>query len=124
MTSHRPAASWVVAGVLLAGLVVEAVHQIIAGNDAPDLPVIDDWLHAALILAASAICARGAIRRRRGPGRAAWWCFAAGLLLFALAEITWGALYSRGGPVPVPNPTDVGYLATYPLFMAGLALMV
>ena len=63
-------------------------------------------------------------RRHAGPSRAAWWCFAAALLLFALAEITWGALYSGGGDVPSPNPTDALYLSTYPLFMAGLVLMV
>ncbi len=61
---------------------------------------------------------------RTRPSRAAWWCFAAALLLFALAEITWSALYSGGGDVPSPNPTDVLYLSTYPLFMAGLVLMV
>jgi hypothetical protein len=124
MSTLRPVWSWVPAGVLLVGLLVEAVHDITAGAGAPDLPIIDDWLHAALILASSAICARGAIRRGRGPNSGAWWCFAAALLVFALAEITWGALYSGGGPVPTPNPTDVLYLATYPLFMAGLVLMV
>ena len=118
------AASRTVVAVLAAGLLVEAVHQIVAGNHAPDLPAIDDWLHAALILAASAICARGAVRRRPGPARGAWWCFAAALLLFALAEIAWGLLYARDADVPTPNPTDVLYLATYPLFMAGLVLMV
>jgi hypothetical protein len=123
MTARR-AAPAVLAGVLLVGLAVEAAHQIAAGNGAPDLPIIDDWLHDGLILASSAICAWGATRRRPGPSRAAWWCFAAALLVFALAEIAWGVLYSRGGPVPTPNPTDVLYLATYPLFMAGLVLMV
>jgi hypothetical protein len=121
---RRPALMSLVAALLLAGLLVEAVHEIAAGNGAPDLPIIDDWLHAGLILASSAICARGAVRRAPGPSRAAWWCFAAALLLFAIAEISWGALYSRGGAVPVPNQTDVLYLATYPLFLAGLVLMV
>jgi hypothetical protein len=115
---------WVLAGVLLIGLVVEAVHQRTAGDHPLDLPVVDDWLHAGLILASSAICAFGARRRRAGPARAAWWCFAAALLLFALAEITWSGLYSRGGDVPSPNLTDALYLSTYPLFMAGLVLMV
>lgn len=115
---------WVLAVVLLIGLVVEAVHQLSVGDHAADLPVVDDWLHAGLILASSAICAWGARRRRVGPSRAAWWCFAAALLLFALAEITWSALYSGGGDVPSPNPTDALYLSTYPLFMAGLVLMV
>jgi hypothetical protein len=120
----RPATGRVVVGVLLLGLAVEATHQILAGEDAPDLPIIDDWLHSGLILAASAICARGARQRLPGPGRGAWWCFAAALFLFGIAEITWGLLFSRGEPVPSPNPTDLLYLATYPLFMAGLVLMV
>jgi hypothetical protein len=110
--------------LLLMGLVVEAVHQVSAGDHPRDLPVIDDWLHAGLILASSAICARGAVRRPPGPSRAAWWCFAVALLLFACGEIAWGVLYHRGGVVPEPNPTDVFYLATYPLFMAALVLMV
>ncbi len=122
--SGRPSVSRLLVAVLLAGLLVEAVQRIVAGEGAPDVPAIDDWLHSGLILAASAICARGAVRRRPGPARAAWWCFAVALLLFALAEFTWGLLYSRGGIVPTPNPTDVLYLATYPLFMAGLVLMV
>ena len=112
--------------VLLLGLLVETVHQITAGGThAPDLPIIDDWLHAALILASSAICAWGARQRTGRASRAAWWCFTAALLLFGLAEITWGVLYSEGVDiVPTPNPTDVLYLGTYPLFMAGLVLMV
>ena len=108
-----------VAAVLLAGLLVEAAHQISAGDHAPDLPIVDDWLPAGLILASSAVCVWGARRRQTGPSRAAWWCFAAALLLFALAELLWGALYGDGGDVPTPNPTDVLYLGTYPLFMAG-----
>jgi hypothetical protein len=103
---------------------VEAAHQLGAGDHPADLPIVDDWLHSALILASSAICARGARRRHPGPARGAWWCFAAALLLFGLAEILWSALYEHGGDVPTPNPTDPFYLATYPLFMAGLVLMV
>jgi hypothetical protein len=120
----RTSAVRIVAVLLLLGLVVEAVHGIGAGEHTTDLPIIDDWLHSALILAASAMCARGALRRRAPASRAAWWCFAAALLLFGLAEILWGLLYAGGGDVPTPNPTDVPYLATYPLFMAGLVLMV
>jgi len=124
---ERGARRWrrvAVAAVLGAGLVVEAVHQIRAGDHAPDLAIIDDWLHAGLILASSAVCVWGARHRKTSPSRGAWWCFAAALLLFALAELLWGALYGDGGDVPTPNPTDVLYLGTYPFFMAGLVLMV
>lgn len=112
------------AAVLLLGLVVETVHHLTGGPHGQDLPLVDTWLHSALILVSSVVCARGARRRPPGPSRAAWWCFAAALLLFAVAEITWGVLYAQGGDVPTPNPTDALYLGTYPLFMAGLVLMV
>lgn len=123
--ARRGRLGWLLAALLLAGLVVETVHDLRAGDRAPDLPVVDDWLHSALILASSAICVGGARRRVPGsPSRAAWWCFAAALLLFGLAEILWSALYPAGVDVPTPNPTDPLYLATYPLFMAGVVLMV
>ena len=110
--------------VLLLGLILEAGHQISAGVHGPDHPLIDDWLHSGLILASSALCAWGARRRTVGPSRAAWWCFATALLLFGLGEIAWSMLYADGGDAPTPNATDVLYLATYPLFMAGLVLMI
>jgi hypothetical protein len=126
LRAWRPGAASrrLLAVVLLLGLVVEAGHQIIAGVHGPDYPLIDDGLHSVLILASSALCAWGAHRRTLRSSRAAWWCFAAALLLFGLAEIAWSVLYADGGDVPTPNPTDVLYLATYPLFMAGLVLMI
>lgn len=115
----------ILAVVLALGLAVEAAHQIgTRGPHTADLPVVDDWLHSALILASAGFCAWGAHIRRAPPARAAWWCFTAALLVFGAAEITWSALYSGGGDVPTPNPTDPLYLATYPLFMAGLVCMV
>jgi hypothetical protein len=123
--ARRSRLGWLLAALLLAGLVVETVHDLRAGDRAPDVPIVDDWLHSTLILASSAICVAGARRRvPRSPSRGAWWCFAAALLLFGLAEVLWSALYPAGADVPTPNPTDPLYLATYPLFMAGLVLMV
>lgn len=110
--------------VLLLGLGVETGHQITAGIHGPDNRLIDDGLHSALILASSALCAQGARRRTGRPSRAAWWCYATALLVFGIAEIAWSMLYGDGGDVPTPNATDLLYLATYPLFMAGLVLMI
>src|SRR6185503_13139046 len=110
--------------VLLLGLAVEAGHRLAAGTDAPAWPLVDDVVHDGLILASSAFCAWGARHRRALASRSAWWCFSAALLLFALGEITFNLLYPVGAEVPTPNPTDALYLATYPLFMAGLVLMV
>lgn len=115
-----------VAVVLFLGLAIEATHQIRTGGPhQSDLPIVDDWLHSALILASAAVCYWGArLRPAGGPARRAWYCFTAALLVFGAAEITWSVLYSGGGDVPTPNPTDPLYLATYPLFMAGLVFMV
>ncbi|MEJ2865547.1 hypothetical protein [Actinomycetospora flava] len=110
---------------LLAGLVVEATHQIRAvGPHTSDLPLVDDWLHSALILASAGVCLWGARLRPPGPARRAWYCFTTALVVFGVAEIIWSVLYSGGGDVPTPNPTDPLYLATYPMFMAGLVFMV
>lgn len=111
-------------GLLAAGLLVEAVYDVMAGPDAADFVPIDDWLHDALILAAAVICARGARRRPSGPDRRGWWFISAGLVVFGAAEILWGVLFPDGIIVPKPNVTDVLYLSTYPLFMAGLVLLV
>jgi hypothetical protein len=122
---HTRPTSRTLAVLLGLGLVVEATHQIRTGGPhSSDLPIVDDWLHSTLILASAACCLRGAFLRPPGPARRAWYCFTAALLVFGAAEITWSVLYSDGGDVPTPNPTDPLYLATYPLFMAGLVLMV
>ncbi|GAA4916340.1 hypothetical protein EV188_104480 [Actinomycetospora succinea] len=115
-----------VAAVLGLGLVVEATHQLrTRGPHTTDLPIVDNWLHSTLILASAGICLWGAfLRPAGGPARRAWFCFTTALLVFALADILWVVLYSGSGDVPTPNPTDPLYLATYPLFLAGLVFMV
>ncbi|MEU8002189.1 hypothetical protein AB0B66_13580 [Catellatospora sp. NPDC049111] len=115
---------WGLVVVLFMGLVVEAVRELSRGDQPSHLPVVDDWLSAGLILVSSVMCAWGARRRPAGRARAAWWCFAAALLLFALAVIAERVMYTVSDDVPSPNPTDLLYLSTYPLFMAGLVFMV
>jgi diguanylate cyclase (GGDEF)-like protein/PAS domain S-box-containing protein len=65
------------------------------------------------------------IRIHRPQARLAWWCFAAGLLLFWM-----GDLYTYSYPklfhadVPFPSIGDAIYLAVYPVLMVGLGVLV
>jgi hypothetical protein len=111
--------------VLAAGVVLEAVHEIRVhpGASAAD-PFFDDWLHDLLILTSAGVCAAGAARHTR-DGRA-WTCIAVALLFVGLAEITWDVLYTHvdADAIPYPDLADVFDLLSYPLFLAGLVLIV
>ena len=111
--------------VLAAGVVLEAVHEIRVhpGASAAD-PFFDDWLHDFLILTSAAVCAAGALRHTR-DGRA-WMCIAVALLCIGLSEITWDVLYTHvdADAIPYPDLADVFDLLSYPLFLAGLVLIV
>jgi hypothetical protein len=112
-------------GVLLVGgVVVEALHELTVppGSSAAG-PLFDDWLHDTLILASAGVCAAGA--RRHPRDARAWACVAAALLCIGLGEVVWGLLYDNSDTaIPYPNPADAFDLASYPLFAAGLILIV
>ena len=65
--------------VLVAGVVLEAVHEIrVHPGTSPAGPFFDDWLHDSLIFISAGVCGAGAVRHTR-DGRA-WTCMAAALL--------------------------------------------
>ena len=111
--------------VLLGGVALEALHEItVHPAESPAGPFFDDWLHDFLILASAGVCAAGAARHAR-EGRA-WTCIAAALLCLGVSEVIWDVLYTHvdAAAIPYPNVTDVFDLASYPLFLVGLILIV
>jgi hypothetical protein len=82
--------------------------------------IVDDIGTALAALAATALCARAAIRQG-GRLRLTWWLLAAACGCWALAEITW-AVYDLvlDRAVPVPSWADVGYLGAIPLAVGAL----
>lgn len=111
--------------VLVAGVILEAIHEITVHPGAsPADPFFDDWLHDFLILTSAGVCAAGATRHTR-DGRA-WTCIAVALLCIGLGEITWDLLYTNvdAASIPYPSLADVFDLASYPLFLTGLILIV
>ena len=66
-------------------------------------------------LAAVAVAAAGVVVRRP-PRRSAWLLLVAGLAAFAMGDLVALMTSTRQGL----GPADVGYLAAYPLLVAGL----
>lgn len=111
--------------VLVVGVALEALHEItVHPAESPAGPFFDDWLHDFLILASAGVCAAGAARHSR-DGRA-WTFMALALLCLGVSEVIWDLLYTHvdAAAIPYPSVTDVFDLASYPLFLAGLILIV
>jgi signal transduction histidine kinase len=82
-----------------------------------------DVLYVVIGLAAVAAVLYGA--RDREEGRLAWQLFAAGLLCAVAADAISGFYEIHlGKEPPVPSSADVFYLASYPLLIAGIFLLL
>jgi PAS domain S-box-containing protein len=81
---------------------------------------VDDYGEAVPALLA-AVAALVAARRSHGRGRAAWLLIGASASAWALGELTWAYLEVVEGQLePFPSAADFGFLASYPLAVAGL----
>jgi diguanylate cyclase (GGDEF)-like protein len=101
------------------------------------LAIVHDWMgiggpgfgdfvngpaYDAVVVLAGAACLLRARDDRRE--RLAWIALAASVIVWAAGEIYW-TLYIEGNPsAPFPSWADLGYLAFYPLAVAGLYLLV
>lgn len=91
------------------------------GGSGLDL-AINGVVYDAVVVCAGLGCLLRA--SRGGPERTAWIAIAASIFAWAAGEIWW-TLYIEGNPnAPYPSPADIGYLAFYPLAVAGLYLLV
>ncbi|HEX6602325.1 MAG TPA: GGDEF domain-containing protein [Solirubrobacterales bacterium] len=111
-----------IAGVLFGGAAVVVLHDW-AGIGGPGLDsVINGAVYDAVVVCAGLACLMRALRG--GPERTAWLVISAAILSWAAGEIWW-TLHIEGNPdAPYPSPADIGYLAFYPLAVAGLYLLV
>jgi hypothetical protein len=110
-------------GAFLFGGAAVAIPHDWAGVGGPGIaPAINGPVYDAVVVAAGLACLLRA--RESGPERRAWVLIATSVLSWAAAEISW-TLYIEGTPsAPYPSPADVGYLAFYPLAVAGLFRLV
>jgi diguanylate cyclase (GGDEF)-like protein len=111
-----------ISAVLFGGIALAVLHDWI-GIGGPSLDLaINGVAYDAVVVCAGLACLTRALRG--GQERAAWIAIAAAVLAWGAGEIWW-TLYIEGNPdAPFPSPADLGYLAFYPLAVAGLYLLV
>ena len=112
-----------------------AIGVILFGGSA--LLILHDWigiggsnldstlngpLYDAVVISAGLACILKA--RESGRERGAWLLIAAAILAWGAAEVYWTAALVDNPSAPYPSLADVGYLAFYPLAIAGLWMLV
>ncbi|HNX10326.1 MAG TPA: hypothetical protein PKL29_09435, partial [Methanothrix sp.] len=109
--------------VMLAMAIVIAflVASIFIKNEEIELPIVS----MITILCSLLACAGMIIAARHSAGRArkAWLLLAVALAFNALGETAWSVIEVIFHEDPFPSLADIGYLAFYPIFAAGIFLM-
>ncbi len=107
--------------LLLGGTLLVALHYWLG---------VGSGLHAAIggvvydgvVLGAGLACLARA--SAFGRERRAWQLIGVAILTWGAAEVYWSIFIDGNADAPYPSPADVGYLAFYPLAIAGLVLLV
>lgn len=81
-------------------------------------------LISPMLAACSTVAILVGVRWHRPRPSRSWYLFAAGMGLFTVADVIFGAFLFAGRLVPFPSPADVLYLAAYPCFAAGLVSLM
>ncbi|MFL5899058.1 MAG: GGDEF domain-containing protein [Solirubrobacterales bacterium] len=112
----------VVGAALFGGAAVAILHDWFGIGGAGMTSAVNGPVYDTVIVAAAIGCLLRA--REGGPERSAWLTIAASVFAWAAAEIYWTLYIEGNGSAPYPSPADLGYLAFYPLAVAGLYLLV
>ncbi|MGE0230101.1 MAG: PP2C family protein-serine/threonine phosphatase [Dehalococcoidia bacterium] len=132
-TGVRPAAggrAWRLHAVLAAGLAAYAIAFFAwtaarpFGRESLAFLAVSDVAGALPALAGAAIAVLAA-RRAEGRPRRGWFLLASGWLAWGLGETVWG-IYEviLRVETPFPSLVDVGYLASIPLMLAGIVMLM
>jgi two-component system, cell cycle response regulator len=108
--------------VLFGGATLVVLHDWL-GIDGPGITsALNGPVYDAVVLSAGLACLTRAFRG--GPERSAWLLIAASIFAWGAAEVYWTIYIEGNASAPYPSPADLGYLAFYPLAVAGLFLLV
>jgi diguanylate cyclase (GGDEF)-like protein len=112
----------VAAAVLFGGAAVAVLHDWAGIGGAGITSIVNGAIYDAVVLSAGVACLLRAMRG--GSERSAWLVIAASVFAWGAAEVYWTLYIEGNASAPYPSPADVGYLAFYPLAIAGLYLLV
>jgi two-component system cell cycle response regulator len=110
-----------IGAVLFGGAGLVTLHYW-AGLGGGDLDTALGFAYDAVVACAGIACLLRA--SRGGRERSAWLVIAAAVFAWAAAEVYWTLYIEGNADAPYPSPADLGYLAFYPLAVAGLYLLV
>jgi diguanylate cyclase (GGDEF)-like protein len=111
-----------VGAVLFGGAAAAILHDWV-GIGGPGVgSAVNGPVYDAAVVAAGLACLLRA--RESEAERAAWLAVGAAVLAWAAGEIYWTLYIEGNAAAPYPSPADVGYLAFYPLAVAGIYLLV
>ena len=117
MASPGLTAVWVVLVVLTT---LEAVNELFQLGGPAQLYEV--WIHdLVLALASVLVVVRAVVVPTH---RRAWFCFGAGMVIWALGTIAWSLAYSGNPDPPYPTFADVLWLLWYPAFVAGIVYLI
>lgn len=112
----------VLAVALFGGTALVVLHNWLGVGGAELDTATGGWLYDTVVIAGGLACL---LRAKLAPHeRGAWIAIGAAVLSWGAAEVYWTAVILHDPAPPYPSPADVGYLAFYPLAVAGLALLV
>jgi two-component system, cell cycle response regulator len=124
---HRPAPigadlriGRLLCAALLAATGVYAIESLTGIQGGLDL-FFDTWVYNGLLVASSAAClARGILVRAE---RLPWLLLGTALLLWTVGDLYYFVFLSGLDEVPIPSPSDLFYLAFYPVSYVALGLL-
>jgi two-component system, cell cycle response regulator len=108
--------------VLFGGSAVLILHDWLGVGGSNLDSFLNGPLYDAVVVSAGLACVFKA--SDSGRERTAWLAIAAAVMCWGAAEIYWTAFLVDDPSPPYPSPADIGYLAFYPLAIAGLWLLV
>ena len=111
-----------IGALLFGGTALVITHDWIGIGGSGLDTAVNGGIYDAVVVCAGLACL---VRARTGrQERAAWLALAAAVFAWAAGEIYWTLYIEGNASAPYPSPADVGYLAFYPLAIAGLYLLV
>jgi diguanylate cyclase (GGDEF)-like protein len=111
-----------IGAILFGGAAVVALHDWVGIGGSSVDTALNGVVYDMVVVCAGLACLLRA--SRGGRERNAWLLIAASVFAWGAGEIYW-TLEIEGNPsAPYPSPADLGYLAFYPLAVAGLYLLV
>src|SRR5688572_14900456 len=122
MVERNRRLSLLLGAALLVAFAVYAAHALFGLGGSGTSEAYDHFLYAGIVIAAAVLCLLRAITAT--TGRTGWILLGLALACSAVGDVYWTQVLADDAGTTFPSPADVGYLAFYPLALAGVIMLV